>query len=158
MDKLGGTMDVNLLKEMGFDTASQELEKKMELKLKMTIAYENFRFVTPEIFKRFNDALKERTLQKEGKEGVNLYHNYDKLNFIAVNKYKDAPPVEVLEKMAEAKQVGCFDRFEIAKIESVHEYKDPIVFGVIEGCDDRFFVAQWDDDVKIEQILNEMEG
>lgn len=151
-------MDIKLLKKLGFETVSNEAEKKLALKRKMTTAYERFRFVTPEIFDRFNKALKERTLKKTGNKGVDEYHNYDKLTFIPVKSYKQAPPQDVLEKMKEAVEVGCFDRFEIAKIESVNEYRDPIVFGVIEGCDDRFFVAQWDDDVKIEQILNEDEG
>ena len=32
------------------------------------------------------------------------------------------------------------------------------LFGVVTGCDDRFFIAQWDDDVKIEDILQGDEG
>lgn len=151
-------VEVMDLRELGFEAAATELEKKIELKRKMTIAYENYRFVTPEIFKRFNDDLKERTIKRTGKKGVNEYHNYDKLVFKKVAEYKDTPPVEVLTQMKLAKDRNCFDTFEIAKIESVQEYKDPILFGVITGCDDRFFVGQWDDDVKIDQILREMEG
>lgn len=57
-----------------------------------------------------------------------------------------------------AQKLKCFDTFEIAKIEAVEERKDPIVFGCITGCPDKFFIAQWDDDVKIEDILTESEG
>ncbi len=146
------------LREMGFEAAATDLEKKIEFKRKMTIAYEHYRFVTPEIFNRFNEDLKERTLKRSGKEGVNLVHNYDKLVFKKVSEYKDSPPVAVLDEMRTAKAMGCFDTFEIAKIEATVEYKDPIVFGVIHGCDDRFFVSQWDNDVKISDILKEMEG
>jgi hypothetical protein len=35
---------------------------------------------------------------------------------------------------------------------------DPIIFGRIKGSNNRYFVAQWDDDVKIEQILRADEG
>jgi hypothetical protein len=35
----------------------------------------------------------------------------------------------------------------------VKEVIDPIIFGKIDGCTDRFFIAQWDDDVKIEDIV-----
>lgn len=150
--------NMELLRELGFEVASAELDKKLEMKRKMTLAYEHFRFVTPVIFDRFNKALKERTMKREGKKGVDLYENYDKLVFVPVAKYAAAPPTDVLEKMQTAVKVGCFDRFEIGKVESVREYKDPIVFGVIEGCDDRFFVGQWDDDVKIEDILMGHEG
>lgn len=146
------------LRELGFEKAAGELEKKVELKRKMIIAYENYRFVTPEIFKRFNDELRERTIKRTGKKGVNQYDHYDKLVFKKVAEYKDAPPAEVLTEMRKAKAMGCFDTFEIGKIEATVEYKDPIVFGVINGCDDRFYIAQWDNDVKIEQILKEMEG
>jgi hypothetical protein len=47
----------------------------------------------------------------------------------------------------------CFDSFEIAKIQWKREIKDPILFGRIDGCPDRFYVSQWDDDVRIEDIL-----
>ena len=47
---------------------------------------------------------------------------------------------------------------EIAKIQDIVQTKDPIVFGCINKCADRFFIAQWDDDVSIEQILNDNEG
>jgi len=35
---------------------------------------------------------------------------------------------------------------------------DPILLGRITGCENRYFIAQWDDDVKIEDILKENEG
>lgn len=146
------------LREMGFESAAKELEQKIEFKRKMMIAYEHYIFISQEVFKRFNDELKERTLKREGKKGINEYHNYDKLAFKKVSEYKDAPPAEVLTEMKIAKDRGCFDTYEIAKIESVHEYKDPLLLGVIHGCDDRFYIAGWDDDVKIGDILKEMEG
>ena len=36
---------------------------------------------------------------------------------------------------------------EIAQIEEVVIEKDPILFGRINDCADRFYIAQWDDDV-----------
>ena len=150
--------NLEMLKELGFTEASSDIEKKLEMKRKMTIAYENYRFVTPEIFNRFNEDLKKRTLKRTGKAGVDMYHNYDRLQFTPVARYKQVPPAEALEAMKVAKDRGCFDSFEVAKIESVQEYKDPIIFGCINGCDDKFYIAQWDNDVKIEQILNEFEG
>lgn len=151
-------MELDMLKELGFKDASDVLEKKLILKKKMTLAYENYRFVTPVIFDRFNADLKARTIKRTGKKGVNENHNYDKLVFKPVSSYKEIPPQSVLESMKKAKDMGCFDKFEIAKIEAVVEYKDPIVFGIIEGCDDKFYIDQWDDDVKIENILRELEG
>ena len=138
---------------MGFESASNEIKEKKELKRKMTIAYERFRYVRPEKFEAFNTKLREKT-QKEDKYA----YTYDSLKFTEVKDYSQVPPTEVLDKIAEAKEVGCFDTFEIATIESVREVKAPIVFGVICGCPDKFFVAQWMDDVSIEDILAEDEG
>jgi hypothetical protein len=146
------------LEKLGFTKASEELKIKEELKRKMTIAYEHFRYVRPEKITAFNEKLKQETIKREGKKGVNLYENYDKLSFTSIKEYETIPPTDVLEKIEEAQEIGCFDEFEIAKIESVKEYKDPIVFGKINGCSDLFFVAQWDNDVSIEDILMPNEG
>lgn len=48
---------------------------------------------------------------------------------------------------------NSFDRFEIAKIHWKEELKGPILFGIIDICTDKFFIAQWDDDLRIEDIL-----
>ena len=149
---------ITKLEKTGFKKATENLKQVTELKRKMTIAYEHFRYVKQEKIDAFNERLKQQTLKEQGKKGVDLYHNYDKLSFIPVGEYSEVPPTEVLDKMEQAQELKCFDTFEIAKIESVKEYKDPIVFGRINGCPDRFFVAQWDDDVKIEDILKDNEG
>ena len=146
------------LEKLGFTQASKDLKVKEELKRKMTIAYEHFRYVRPEKIDKFNEKLKQETLKRTGKQGLNAYDNYDKLAFIPIATYGTIPPTEVLEKIEEAQAFGCFDEFEIAKIESVKEYKDPIVFGKINGCSDLFFVAQWDNDVRIEDLLMSNEG
>lgn len=146
------------LKELGFETAHQRAKEKLDLKAKMTIAYENYRFVTPEIFDRFNEALKKKTIKKTGKNKWGDIETYEKLVFIPVNLYGEIPPQEVLIKMKEAKLRGCFDDFEVAKVETVEIRPDPIIFGLIHGCVDKFFVAQWDNDVKIEDILMKNEG
>ena len=151
-------INIELLEKLGFTQASKDLKVKEELKRKMTIAYEHFRYVRPEKIIVFNEKLKQETIKREGKKGVNLYENYDKLAFTPIAQYGTIPPTEVLEKIEQAQKIGCFDEFEIAKIESVKEYKDPIVFGKITGCSDLFFIAQWDNDVKIEDILMPNEG
>jgi len=80
------------------------------------------------------------------------------LQFTAIQAYEKVPPDFVLEAMEKAMDLNCFDRFEVASIQSVKEIPDPIVFGVIDGCTDKFFISQWDNDVKIEDILKENEG
>ena len=149
MDKIS----TDRLDKIGLKTASNKIKELKELRRKMSIAYEHFRFVTPEKINAFNDKLRKQT------EKINNYYStYDRLNFISLSNYEEVPPLDVLDKIEQAQEIGCFDTFEIAKIESVKETKDPIVFGIVNGCPDKFFVAQWMDDVKIEDILKENEG
>jgi len=146
------------LKEAGLTRAASELEKKLEMKRKLTLAFERFRVVKPEAIDKFNEALKARTLKREGKKGVNLWEIHDKLCFIKLEEYGGAPPVEVLTRLKEVREMNLFDAFEVAKIESIKEYKDPIVFGRIDNCPLRFYVAQWDTDIRIEDLIAENEG
>lgn len=142
----------------GFTTAASEAQKQQLLAGRMAQAYEFYRFVTPEQVAAFNSRLKEQTIKRTGKTGSNLREHYDVLAFTPAEKYATMPPADVLQKVAEAKARGIFDTFEVAQIESVVEYKDPIVFGVIAGCGDRFFIGQWDSDVSIDDLLGPNEG
>ena len=146
-------MDTIQLKKLGFKKAVNDIEQGLELKRKMTIAYEHFRYVKQEKIDAFNAKLRKET--EETKDYSTIY---DTLQFTLVADYGSVPPAEVLEKVEEAQKLGCFDIFEIATVKSVEERKDPIIFGRINGCPDRFFIAQWDDDVKVEDILDENEG
>ncbi len=145
--------DEERLEKLGLIQASKIVKEMKEVKRKMAIAYEHFRFVRPEKIVEFNEKLRQETL-KEGKG----YKDYKSLVFIPLEIYTEVPPVDVLDKIEAAVKFNCFDKFEVAKIESVHVIEDPIVFGIINRCADKFFIAQWDDDVKIEQILAENEG
>lgn len=137
---------VEELKELGFTKAADDMVRMVERKKKLALAYEHFRFVRQEKIDEFNNRLYEKT-RKTG--------NYKTLSFTSISTYSDIPPAEVLERLIEAKKIGCFDSYEIAHI---IEVKDPILFGRIKDCSDRFFIAQWDDDVKIEDILMPNEG
>lgn len=132
------------LKKLGFTTAV----KKLDLAQKMKIAYGKYGFVTQEKINIFNDKLRKETLKEDS-----MSRTFKRLVFIDVSNYAEIPPPHVLRNLKEAISDGCFDKFEIAKIEWIKEIKDPILFGRIEGCNDRFFIAQWDDDVKVEDIL-----
>ncbi len=146
------------LQESGFTAAAEQLTKEKALAQKLRIAFEHFRVVTPEHIERFNKDLKERTGKDEGKNQYGTIQSYDRLAFALIASYKSVPPREVLSKLREAKALGCFDSFEVATIESVRIVPGPILFGTITGCGNKYFIAQWDDDVKIEQILRENEG
>lgn len=177
-------MNSSELLELGFEKAGKKLQGKEELKRKLAIAFEFHRVVTPGIITRFQEALKLKTAkihvvcpscngkpEKPKKEHKNSNGKcgycketgaqrmtHDKLAFCKIAEYGEVPPAEVLGKVKEAKERNCFDYFEVAKVETVEVRPDPIIFGRINGIDDRFFVAQWDKDVSIDDILMENEG
>lgn len=147
-----------LAAEAGFSAAASEAQKVADCARRMALAYEHYRYVTPGQIEKFNERLKAQTLKRTGRERVDLHEHYDVLAFTPVEKYKDLPPADVLAKVKDAKDKKIFDTLEVCKVESKVEYKDPIVFGRIEGCGDRFYIAQWDNDVKIEDLLGPNEG
>ena len=142
------------LQKLGLESAANKIKATKEFERRCAIAYEHFRFVTQENISNFNEKLKKETLKKDDSG----FQRYDQLQFISLRSYQEIPPVSVLEKLEEAKQKRCFDYFEIAKIQSVEVRPDPILFGRINGCPDRFYISQWNDDVRIEDILKENEG
>lgn len=146
-------VNVEKLEKLGFTTATNKIKEIKDLNRKMVVAYEHFRYVTPDRIDIFNENLKRETLR----EDKSAYH-YKQLIFVSLADYPKVPPMEVLDKIEQAQELKCFDYFEIAKIEAITEQKDPIIFGRINKCPDRFFIAQWDNDVKIDQIISNNEG
>ena len=146
-------INTDKLEKLGFKKAVERINTKKELHRKMTIAYEHYRFAKEEKIVAFNKKLQEET-KREDKDA----YYYKELCFKKLDEYEECPPDEVLTKIEEAINRKCFDTFEIAKIRDRVVTKDPIVFGRINGCPDRFFISQWDDDVRIEDILKENEG
>jgi len=142
------------LKELGLESAANKVNATKEFERRCAIAYEHFRFVTQKNIDDFNTKIKKETFKKH----ANGFSRYDTLQFVNLVSYQEVPPVNVLEKLEEAKGKRCFDSFEVAKIQSVEVRPDPILFGRVKGCPDRFFVSQWDSDVRIEDILKENEG
>ncbi len=115
---------------------------------KLMIAYEHFRFVRMEKIQEFNEALRQKTYNR--KDG-----SYQALEFTLLENWNKVPPEAALTDLEGAINKECFGWFEVAHIVEV---KDPIIFGRIEGCTDRFFVTQWDNDVSIDEILKPNEG
>ena len=144
---------VEKLKELGLTQASNNLQEAKDFERKCAIAYEKFRYIKPERFVEFNACIKAKTLKSD-----KYQETYDRLTFTKLASYAEIPPVDVLTKLENARKENCFDYYEVAKIESVKELIDPILFGCINNCTDRFFVAQWGEDVKIEDILDVNEG
>ena len=131
------------LQSLGMKAASEKIVKLRGMKRKLAVAYEHFRFVSPEKIAKFQEKL---SLESRGQKY---------LAFQSLESYPGVPPTNVLDDIERAIGLRCFDKFEVASIQAV---PDPIVFGIIDGCPDKFFVSQWDDDVKISDILKDNEG
>ena len=141
-------IDTERLSKLGLKGAAKRIEDFRERARKLDIAYKHFRYITPAKLLAFNEKLKKETL-KEDKNSARYKH----LAFISIEQFNAIPPEETLQKIEQAIEKDCFDSFEICKVEWKEEIKDPIVFGVINGCPDKFFVSQWDDDIKVDDIL-----
>lgn len=139
---------VDLLEKLGFKAASTMLKEQVKRKRKMALAYEHYKFIRPEKINAFNARLYEKTYNR--KTGA-----YQTLAFQGIEYYEGAPPASVLESLEVAQERKCFDAFEVAHIRNV---EDPLLLGLINGCTDKFFIDQWDNDVKITDILKENEG
>lgn len=138
---------IDRLAKLGFKAASAEVKELATRKRKMALAYELYRFVRPEKIQEFNAKLMKETRDKNG--------GYKMLDFQSIEQYKNVPPADVLNALEAAQGHKCFDKYEVAFIRQV---EDPILFGLINGCGDLFYLAQWDNDVKIEDILGPREG
>ena len=140
---------VETLEKLGLTTASNKVKDVREMKRKLAVAYEHFRFCSPDKIDRFNKKLYDETIKDD---------RYKELCFIPLESYTDVPPDAALMALEAAQGKNCFDSYEVAKVEDKVVDRDPIIFGRIKNCKDRFFIAQWDHDVKIEDILKANEG
>lgn len=140
------------LEKLGFKAAASELAILVKRKHNLMIAYENYRFVTPANIEKFNAALKKKT----GKHLDDAWkQTYQVLAFTPIENYEKVPPEDVLQKLEMAQERKCFDNYEIAHIKEV---KDPLLFGLVDGTANKFFIAQWDNDVSIDDLLKANEG
>ncbi len=140
------------LEKLGFKVAGKQLTELMQKKRKLSLAYEHYRFVTPEKIAEFNSAL----MRKTGKNMHSMTNmEYQVLAFTPIEQYATVPPDDVLQALEVAQDRKCFDSFEVAYIKNV---KDPLLFGLVKGTPNRFFIAQWDNDVSIDDLLKANEG
>ena len=144
----------SLAEAAGFTNAAKVAHEEADVISRLARAYEHYRYVSNEKITAFKNRLRASTLNYNDPYRL----TYDTLKFESAESYKSMPPANVLEAVKAAKATGIFDTFEVASIETVRVVVDPIVFGCIEGCTDKFFIAQWGEDVKISDLLGENEG
>lgn len=151
---------IDLMNEIGMKKAVSKIDSKIKMCEKLSTAYNNFEFIDEDGISSFQERLKKDTtvIVRNGKVVKKVdpsrYQElkYDTLVFNKLSDYEKTPPMDCLIDIKKAQGLGCFDYYEVAEVISVVEVVDPVVFGRIKGCSDRFFITQWDDDVKWEDL------
>lgn len=67
-----------------------------------------------------------------------------------IDQYATLPPEDALKSLEINKSRQVFDYFTIASVNAV---KDPLLLGRIVGKKERWFLAQWGEDVKIDDVV-----
>lgn len=151
-------MQLERLEQLGLTKCATELKKELTIRQKLAVAYEHYRYLTPEKLVAFNTKLRKETEKDEGKNAWGTIKSYKRTKQTPLKDYEKVPPDAVLDALETAQGRGCFDAFEVMTLESHKEVPDPILLGKVEGSPDLFFIAQWDEDIKIEDILKDHEG
>ncbi|GAF68945.1 unnamed protein product [marine sediment metagenome] len=69
---------------------------------------------------------------------------------IPISEYSSLPPKGVLEELNKQRKLNCFDYFTIASVNAV---KDPLLLGRLNGSADRYFLAQWGEDISLDDVI-----
>lgn len=141
---------------------------KVALKGKLAQAYEHYRYVTKAQIEAYQEKLKRATerpavgAERTSGDGWRMVtHVCDQLRFRSLDKYDGLPPADVLEQVKAARERKIFNDFQVADVAPVatkYKMPDPIVFGIIDGCSDRFVIAEWGDDVRVADLIKPNEG
>jgi len=151
-------MDLELAEKAGFTRAVQAAKDVQDRRKRLAIAFEHFRYVTLEDIETFQNQLRESTFTNNGTAYPRLVETFDVLALVLIEDYHGLPPEAVVKEVARVKDMGVFDAMEVAYVQTKRVDRDPIIFGTITGCPHRFYVAEWGDDVSINDILGKHDG
>lgn len=150
--------ELELAEKAGFTKGVAAAKQVQEVHGRLARAFEHYRYVTQEKIDTFMRQLRLSTEKEEGRPGIDLFVSFDTLALVSAEEYHGVPPKDVSLEVTRARETGIFDTMEVAYIETERENHDPIIFGRVNGCSHRFYIAQWGDDVSINDILGEHGG
>lgn len=142
-----------LLAKSGFTTLSYEFCERMSRRARLAIAQEHYPVIHGVKLRAFAARLKADTLQSISSRRI----AYQAVVLDPLGSFAgEAPPPAALLKLDQARESKVFDSFKVASIQWQHETlpppPDPILLGIIDGCEDYFVIAQWGHDVTAEEI------
>lgn len=160
------------LDKLGFKKAASPIGRKALAQQRLQVVIENkFIAVKPEKIKSFLNRLASEYNLKYGVDKLTktdknygedcsiayTIHRsftrgvgYFKWEEVATEQYAGIPPESVLARFEDVQRKKLFDSYTVATVGAV---KDPLLLGRILGCDDRFFIAQWGDDVSLDDVI-----
>ena len=150
--------DVERLAKLGLTTCADTIKQELSMREKLAMAYQHYRYLTMDKLAAFNEKLRKETEQVTGSNTWGKIKEDKRTKQTLLKDYDKVPPTHVLDALETAQAHGCFDKYEVMTIKSHREVPDPILFGHVEGSTDLFYIAQWDTDIKIEDILKDHEG
>lgn len=68
----------------------------------------------------------------------------------SIDRYPGIPPAAVLDIFEVHKARKIFDYFTVASVKGI---PDPLLLGRLKGDDNRYFIAQWGDDVALDDLI-----
>ena len=105
-------------------------------------------FMPPPSVDRSSETITRKTVDvgsfKEGTIGRYVWTE------TRVEKYTSVPPQEVLDTFDAHKKRNVFDYYTIASVNAV---KDPLLLGRVDGRSERWFIAQWGEDVNLDDVI-----
>lgn len=135
--------------EAGAVAQAGVLEKEINMRVKlMRLKDWEYRLLTKKTLDKFS-ADNRMTMTEDG-----LRLHIDRLEAYVGNPESGAEkdriiPDNILDKLEEAKERQLFDSFAVLWAERV---PDPILLGVVNGCSDYFYIAEWGDDISFKQL------
>lgn len=161
-----GNMDlaeqVGILEDCGFTTASRQLKA----------AQYGYLWVTPEKIIDFLTKKFQLFFPDIGYLPSDLsWHYHERFPFAVgfdssyqrdvlawretpIERYLNIPPNNILEAAQVAKGRCIFSKFTVATLEKFSEpIKDPLLLGHIDGCENRYIIGQWDDDILVDDLI-----
>jgi hypothetical protein len=128
-------------------------QNKSDIKIRIDIAHSRYPYVTQDRVNDFTNRLEKSTEKK-----VDGMIHYQTLKWMPIEEYTEIPPIYAMEAVHKAQKTNIFDWFELVKPiwkqKPEEKVIDPIVFGRINSCSDRFYITQWDDDIAINDFFD----
>lgn len=148
---------IERLKKLGLELQARMLEHTMRIKVKISRVKEWDYKVLPQVAIDEFETKSRNWDNNGGRKVVHIdrleeYHRGEVRGAFSPAEAEELMPEFVLDKLEEAQERQVFDEFAVLWVERV---KDPLLLGKVDGCQDYFFICEWDDDVKFADFVKD---